>query len=49
MKGLKKLNKYNISDIRRLEEQDIFQKEHAKALKIYFDDFEKNIKCLRIL
>lgn len=44
-----KLNKYNISDIRRLEEQDIFQKEHAKALKIYFDDFEKNIKCLRIL
>lgn len=44
-----KLNKYNISDIRRLEEQDIFQKEHAKALKVYFDDFEKNIKCLRIL
>ena len=39
-----KLNKYNISDIRRLEEQDIFQKEHAKALKIYFDDFEKKYK-----
>lgn len=36
-----KLNKYNISDINRLEEQDIFQEEHSKALKIYFDDFEK--------
>ncbi len=39
-----KLNKYNISDIRRLEEQDIFQIEHSKALKIYFDDFEKKYK-----
>lgn len=36
-----KLNKYNISDINRLEEQDIFQEEHSKALKIYFDDFER--------
>lgn len=44
-----KLNKYNISDIKGLEEQNIFQDEHSKALKIYFDDFEKNMKCLRIL
>ena len=36
-----KLKKYNISDINRLEEQDIFQEEHSKALKIYFEDFER--------
>ncbi len=36
-----KLNKYNISDIKGLEKQNIFQDEHSKALKIYFDDFEK--------
>lgn len=36
-----KLNKYNISDIKKLEEQDIYLEENAKALKIYFDDFEK--------
>lgn len=39
-----KLNKYNISDIKGLEEQDIFQEEHSKALKIYFDDFDKKYK-----
>ncbi|WP_081823119.1 AAA family ATPase [Sharpea azabuensis] len=36
-----KLNKYNISDIKRLEEQVVFLDEHSKALKIYFEDFEK--------
>ena len=36
-----KLNKYNISDIKGLEKQNIFQDEHSKALKIYFDDFDK--------
>lgn len=36
-----KLNKYNISDIKGLEEQVVFLDEHSKALKIYFEDFEK--------
>lgn len=39
-----KLNKYNISDIKGLEEQNIFQEEHSKALKIYFDDFDRKYK-----
>lgn len=39
-----KLNKYNISDIRGLEELNSFQIEHSKALKVYFDDFEKKYK-----
>lgn len=40
-KKFEKLNKYNISDIKRLGEQVEFLEEHSKALKIYFDDFEK--------
>ncbi len=36
-----KLNKYDISDIQGLEESIKFQAEHSKALRIYFDDFEK--------
>ena len=43
-KKFEKLNKYNISDIKRLGEQVEFLEEHSKALKIYFDDFEKKYK-----
>ena len=40
-KKFEKLNKYNISDIKRLGEQVEFLEEHSKALKIYFDDFDE--------
>ena len=36
-----KLNEYNISDIRGLGESVEFLEEHSKALKVYFEDFEK--------
>lgn len=36
-----KLKKYDISDIQGPGESFEFQAEHSKALKIYFDDFEK--------
>lgn len=39
-----KLNKYNLSNIQRLDNV-IFKEEHAKALKIYFDDFDKKYKA----
>lgn len=35
-----KLNKYNISDMKILD-QVRFDDQHAKALKVYFEDFEK--------
>lgn len=40
-KKLEKLNKYNISDIQKPEIDVLFQEEHSKALKVYFDDFIK--------
>ena len=39
-----KLNKYNISDIKRLGKQVRFLEEHSKALKVYFNDFEKKVQ-----
>lgn len=40
MKKVEKLNKYGISNIKKL--QDIkFKQEDARALKVYFDDFDK--------
>lgn len=36
-----KLKKYNISDIQKLENRNLFQEEHSKALKVYFDDFDE--------
>lgn len=38
---LEKLNKYNISDIQKPENDVLFLEEHSKALKVYFDDFIK--------
>ena len=35
-----KLNRFNISDIQSIVGEVEFQKEHSKALKVYFDDFE---------
>ena len=36
-----KLNEYNISDIKGLGNRVEFLPEHSKALKVYFEDFEK--------
>jgi len=44
-----KLNKYNISDIKRLGKQVRFLEEHSKALKVYFNDFEKKYKVFEEL
>ena len=44
-----KLNKYNISDIKILGKQVRFLKEHSKALKVYFSDFEKKYKVFEEL
>lgn len=40
---VEKLNKYGISNISKLN-QIGFQEEHAKALKVYFEDFERKYK-----
>lgn len=40
MKKVEKLNKYGISNIKKLQDIE-FKKEDARALKVYFDDFEK--------
>lgn len=40
---VEKLNKYGISNISKLN-QIGFQVEHAKALKVYFEDFERKYK-----
>ncbi|WP_300257489.1 AAA family ATPase [Clostridium sp.] len=39
-KKFDKLNVYDISEV-KFEKDIMFKKEHAKALKIYFDDFDK--------
>lgn len=39
-KKFDKLNAYDISEV-KFEKDITFKKEHAKALKIYFDDFDK--------
>ncbi|MDK6250621.1 AAA family ATPase [Alloscardovia omnicolens] len=44
-----KLNKYNISDIKILGKQVKFLEEHSKALKVYFNDFEKKYKVFEEL
>lgn len=44
-----KLNKYNISDIKKLGKKVKFLEEHSKALKVYFSDFEKKYKVFEEL
>lgn len=45
---VEKLNKYGISNISKLNQVG-FQPEHAKALKVYFEDFERKYKEYELL
>ncbi len=44
-----KLNKYNISDIKKLGKHVAFLEEHSKALKVYFSDFQKKYQVFEEL
>lgn len=44
MEKFEKLNDYDISDINIIDTNVKFKKEHSKALKVYFDDFEDKYK-----
>lgn len=44
MEKFEKLNDYDISDINIIDTNVKFKKEHSKALKVYFDDFDEKYK-----
>lgn len=48
-KKFEKLNKYDISDMQNIDRRLRFKKEHSKALKVYFDDFDTKYRVYESL